>query len=65
MAVDSHPTYAGMLRNGSGTFVAAYVLCHLHVIIVGTDPFRRLYGAVELSVVLVYEIECVFITSEE
>ena len=65
MSVDSHPPCAGMPRDRAGAFVAAYVLCHLHVIVVGTDTFRRLNGAVELGVVLVHEIECVFITSEE
>ena len=41
--------------NRTDSLVAADVLRHLHVVVVGVATFHRLYGPVELGVVLVHE----------
>src|SRR5439155_2658041 len=55
ISVDLYPVQSYQLRYRANAFVAADILSHLHIVIVGVSVLHRLEAAVELGVVLVHE----------
>ena len=64
LAVYHHGLGSMIFRYGAHALVAAYVLCHLHIVVVGVAALHWRDCAVELGVVLVHEIEWVFTAKE-